>query len=161
MLKAYLVILFLSPILCSAETFPVSCPPEISQKVTVSAPEGWEVFGSEEGSALDRVGFFSGPPAERACLVPDKTVSGKREVRDEWLFTAASEGIWVACFYTGSPSFLAKQLPPSVKRCKVRYKTTKAGGRLGVIEATCDRLSATEEGRPTLRSSGPPQAASA
>lgn len=149
MRSAYLFVLLLAPISCSAEQFPVRCPPAISQKVTVNAPEGWDVFGAEGGSALERVGFLSGPPAERASLVPDKTVSDKLEAQDEWLFSAVPEDIWVACFYTGSPSFLAKQLPSNIKSCKVRYKTTTVGARLGIIEATCDQFTATAEGRPT------------
>jgi hypothetical protein len=108
-------------------------------KSSVNPPPGWQVVNSPVGNTLDRVGFYSGPPVERASLVPDKTQNKKGESRDIWTFSRSStEQIWAACFYTGTMVSIAQQMDQGIKRCEVRYQTTRMGERVSVIEAHCE-----------------------
>lgn len=138
-MKKYLGFALFAPVIGWAATHAVECPSMLDVKSSASPPAGWQVVGSSVGNALDRVGFYSGPPSEQASLVPDKTQNRKGESRDVWTFSpTAAETIWAACFYTGTTLFIAKPVEHSVKSCEVRYRATRAGSRVSVIEAHCE-----------------------
>jgi hypothetical protein len=138
-MKKYLCAALFVPILCWAGADPIDCPSTLDVKSSANPPAGWQVANLSAVNALDRVGFYSGPPAERASLVPDRTQNKKGESQDTWLFSPnAPEAIWVACFYTGTTLIVAKEVEHGVKSCSVRYKTTRSGSRLSVIEGHCN-----------------------
>jgi hypothetical protein len=138
-MKKYLGLVLFIPVIGCAAPQTVECPSILDVKSSASPPAGWQVVSPSAGNALDRIGFYSGPPSEQASLVPDKTQNKKGESQDIWTFsTSAPEPLWAACFYTGTTLIIAKPLEQGVKSCEVHYKVTRSGSRLSVIKAHCE-----------------------
>lgn len=138
-MKSLLVVALLAPPVCWATSYPIECPQTLDVKSTATPPAGWQVVNSGSANTLDRIGFYSGPPAERASLVPDKSQNKMGESKDIWTFSPnAAETIWAECVYTGTTLTIAKPMEHGVTTCEVRYKTTRAGSRLSVIKAQCE-----------------------
>lgn len=136
-MKQFLLLAMFSPVFAGAATS--ACPPALEVRSTANAPAGWQLVAGSADSQLHRVGFFSGPPADGASLVPDKTQDIRGESRDTWTFAPKStETIWLACFYHHTTLSLAKTVATGAKRCEVRYKTTRTGARLNVIAIQCE-----------------------
>lgn len=138
-MKKLWAIALLAPLAAWAETNPVSCPASLEINSLASAPAGWTVLDAPESHVLDRIGFFSGPPAELVSLVPDKAVQKKGESRDVWTFPPeGTERVWASCFYTGTSLSVSRPMNEGVQRCEVRYRTTRNGSRIGIVEAGCE-----------------------
>ncbi len=121
----------------AAQTLP--CPAALSIETSVNAPPGWKAFAGKAAHTLRQVGLYMGAPEAGASLVPDSVVDGARESRDQWqLAIARAETAWVACFYAGTDTFLARPLDRGVSRCSAHYLTSAGGVRLGVTRLSCE-----------------------
>jgi len=138
----------------SAETFPLSCPTEImTQQQINTPPAGWEasvdvsLLSPQQGHSLHSVGFYSGPPAERALLAPDETKGRGKKFISSWTLQPAKEKYWLACNYQQTKLILSKQLPDRPLRCEAHYE----GESLVPTNLTCrtpGRQTATRPSRP-------------
>ncbi|MDX1959664.1 MAG: STY0301 family protein [Leptospiraceae bacterium] len=116
----------------------IECPSSIQVNKTSTAPSDWKFFSGSNSHLLARVGFYSGNPNEEASLVPDSTKTKKKESVDTWRFLSKkTHAIWIACYYIGVDSFLAKEIEDNIKVCHVNYKTNKLGTRLSVKGIFC------------------------
>jgi hypothetical protein len=136
--RLFLILLFALPLAIYSDE-KIECPTSIKVSKTSSAPTEWKFFSGSQTQILERVGFYSGNPEEGASLVPDSSKSKKKESTDEWRFQPKTKHPnWIACYYTGIDSYLAKELNASTTKCKVKYKTTKAGARLSIANIRCE-----------------------
>ena len=137
-MRLYLSLLLLFPV-SALPAQQLECPTTFKVESTASAPPEWTSFSASSPHVLDRVGFYSGSPREGASLVPESQPEKAREARDGWRFEVAkNEPIWLACFYTGTDRFLAKQIDRGLASCNVSYKLTKSGSRIGIQSIVCD-----------------------
>jgi hypothetical protein len=136
-LKAFLFILLIIPIISSAEEFQCPSTIEISEKVgTVNPP--WESIVSPQGYQLDRALLFFHHPAEGGSQVPDKTVKGKRILRDVWLFRGKkSEEFWIGCRYLNSNTLLVRPIGSGFEQCEASYETLPSGKVLKLNAIQC------------------------
>lgn len=136
-MKRLLFVLLFFPLIGNAEQI-TACPQQLDMKSTAQVSSEWEVVESSVPNTLERIGFFSGHPADHASLVPDESKSGKGEAKEVWIFSPEEqEKIWLACFYTGTAMSIAKPLEKGLRQCQVSYKTTPTGSRLSVVGVRC------------------------
>jgi hypothetical protein len=108
----------------------IECPAEIpSQSLSLPvAPAGWT--SSIRGPLrLNGVDITSGPPVQKATLLPEIEGQGKKAIR-KWTQLKAHRnfGIWIACRYGRSENFvLEKQVVGDVDECKASDKTDGEG----------------------------------
>ena len=114
----------------------IVCPESIAAVESLStADDAWRVESDlgKRGKFLDSISVFSGPPAEMASLVPDRTSRKKQLRTSSWLFTAqASATYWVACSYSNTTLQLNRQLPGGVRRCDLSERLLPEGVRVGI-----------------------------
>jgi hypothetical protein len=138
-MKYFILPMLLAPCLGWGASQMIGCPNSLEIISTATPPAGWQVIFPPEPKTLERIGFYAGPPSQNASLVPDKVQDKKGESQDSWAFSPMKdEKIWVSCFYNTTSLSLAKPLIEGVRRCEVRYKATRTGARLSVIESHCD-----------------------
>ena len=96
------------------------------------------VFGQSPGpwskspSLLEQIEVYAGDPKDGASLVPDEDRQVTGHVREAtWALRGEH---WVGCHYRRQSTFLARRLPSSVKSCRLRYETLKAGVRVRHFE---------------------------
>ena len=115
-----------------------ACPPSLASGHAL-APPGWVAIEPSGPAPLERAGFYAGPPAEGAALVPDDTASRPGNSTDAWRFP--SEGrhdIWLACFYRGHAAFLAMRMQPRPRQCRIGHATLPSGVRIRVLGIDCE-----------------------
>lgn len=120
----------------------IDCPESIAAVESLDgAGEAWQVETDlgKRGKFLDSISVFSGPPAEMASLVPDRTSRKKQLRTSTWQFAAPSTAAyWVACTYTNSTLQLTRQLPSGVRRCELSERLLPNGVRLGIDGMKCE-----------------------
>ena len=120
----------------------IVCPESIAAVESLStADDVWRVESDlgKRGKFLDSISVFSGPPAEMASLVPDRTSRKKQLRTSTWQFAAPSTAAyWVACTYTNSTLQLTRQLPSGVRRCELSERLLPNGVRLGIDGMKCE-----------------------
>jgi hypothetical protein len=120
----------------------IVCPESIAALESLSAADdAWRVETDlgKRGKFLDSISVFSGPPAEMASLIPDRTSRKKQLRTSTWVFPAqASATYWVACTYSNSTLQLTRQLPGGVRRCELSERLLPNGVRLGIAGMKCE-----------------------
>jgi hypothetical protein len=117
----------------------ISCPAELVVTERVAPAQGWSVRSGEKRRPLSGIGFFSGPPEQMAALVNDEEQPGADGSVAIWHFPPAKERYWVACYYRGTATTLARQLPAAVKTCRVSYaKPPEGSSALEPKSMTCE-----------------------
>lgn len=120
----------------------IDCPESIAAVESLDgAGEAWRVETDlgKRGKFLDSISVFSGPPAEMASLVPDRSSERKQRRISAWEFSAqSSEAYWVACTYTNSTLQLTRQLPSGVRRCELSERLQPNGVKLGIEGMKCE-----------------------
>ena len=118
-----------------------ACPADIQVEEHVPAPpSGWTAFSNDaQGRHLRvAVGFYDGPPEERASLKQDSEDETGPAV---WTFARTpGRAIWQVCTYSDTPLRLSRPLPDSIQSCRATYESRKRGtvGGLRVLKAvTC------------------------
>lgn len=117
----------------------VACPAELVVTERVAPGKGWSVRTGEKRRPLSGIGFFSGPPEQLAALVNDEEQPEADGSVAIWRFPPAKQGYWVACYYRGTATTLARQLPAAVKTCRVTYaKPPEGSSALDPKSMTCE-----------------------
>lgn len=105
----------------------ISCPAEIVLAERVTPVKGWSVRPGEKRRPLSGIGFFSGPPEQKAALVNDDEQTGPEGTVAIWRFPPAKERYFVACYYQDTTTTLARALPPRIATCRVTYAKQPEG----------------------------------
>lgn len=117
----------------------VSCPAEIVVAERVAPAKGWSVRHGEQRRPLSGIGFFSGPPEQKAALVNDEELPGAGGTVALWRFPPAKERYWIVCYYGGTRTTLARPLPAALKTCRVTYdKQPEGSSSLEPKSMTCE-----------------------
>lgn len=118
----------------SAQALEYKCPESIATTQSISkTPSGWAtMIDTINGQQVfDSLQVFSGNPSEGASLVPDNEGSKK----DPYWTNHTTNGFWLACFYRQSIIRLTQEIPKSVKKCTLSYKTNH-----GTRQKVADKL---------------------
>jgi hypothetical protein len=117
----------------------VTCPAEIVVAERVTPAKGWAARPGEKRRPLSGIGFFSGPPEQKAALVNDDEQTGADGTVATWRFPPAKERYFVACYYRDTRTTLTRELPPSITTCRVTYAKPPAGSSsLEAKSMTCE-----------------------
>jgi hypothetical protein len=126
MIRAVLLLACLCPVAVSAADTRYVCPTEITAAWHVlSAPDGWETFGSQTilHHRLRGATFTDGHPKDQGFLKPYKadTKALKKGLRkDVYQFSATyPHGIWLVCSYQNTPAIVFTRLPDTLTSCEV------------------------------------------
>jgi hypothetical protein len=104
----------------------LSCPGDITveEELRVQVPKGWQNWSPDAATApaerrrpLDGITFYSGPPADKASLAPDRSRRSKNGYEQSWRFGIGS--YWMACRYQDSRILLMRPLPRGVRQCQL------------------------------------------
>ncbi|WP_399278159.1 STY0301 family protein [Trinickia symbiotica] len=100
-----------------------TCPTSIavSQAFSGNAPEGWSSYDAKCDYPLTNVSFWSGPPTDKAQLVPDQRIRRANSEVDTWTFPDSPNAYWVACEYAGTSVLMARPLGKGTRACTVEY----------------------------------------
>lgn len=113
----------------SAHAEPFGCPATLA---TDDASAGKEV-----AYKFRYVSFYDGDPAEMADLAPDEGPNPK-QLAQRWQFTRApGRPIVMVCRYHGTDRTIRKEVPPSVKECKLEGFIDDKGEIVGSPKLTC------------------------
>ncbi len=110
----------------SADELVVVCPPNIAGENlrVLHAPQGWSSAVTETGVVLNGASLMSGPPADRATLLPTTKGASNEDVWTD--MRPIPEGWWMACSYGANQEFtLSRRLPDDTKECRIRYTRDK------------------------------------
>lgn len=125
-------------LLAASPAVEYQCPTRImtEQKLVTPLPD-WRAsterpfttFDEKENSHSEHnlriVSFSEGVPEERGWLEPDnESELTEKAWVGRWEF-AKSENVWVTCEYRETTVMISKKLPPDIKRCFMRFDSTK------------------------------------
>jgi hypothetical protein len=120
-------------------TADVSCPAEIVVTERITPAKGWSVRAGERRRLLSGIGFFSGPPEQKAALVNDDEQAGADGTVATWHFPPAKEHYFVACYYRDTRTTLTRELPSALTTCRVTYaKPPEGSSSLEPKSMTCE-----------------------
>ncbi|WP_337998185.1 STY0301 family protein [Oleispirillum naphthae] len=117
-----LLAMLCQPLSAKAEDY--ACPPSVmaqSPKVTGSLPEGWNAFTPLTTFFFDNVLIFLGEPTHNASLAPDREFAMNSEEIAVWTFSPGERHVWIGCRYSETDLIVGRELPLSVKECRVHY----------------------------------------
>lgn len=99
------------------------CPArlQVAQAPQPVSDAGWQVTGSDQSHPLVTVSFFSGPPEQKAQLVPTSERRKGGRATATWTLEPRAPAYWVACEYGGTSAIASRQLPAEVGACTVEY----------------------------------------
>ena len=118
----------------------IGCPARVEVRQSAAAvPAGWTAGVSELPTILAGVTFYSGPPEERASLVPDANGRRGGMLTSTWRFgRGTKEVFWVSCGYLATSVVLSRALPVGTTECTVEYDPgAKVGGQAVVKRIRC------------------------
>jgi hypothetical protein len=105
----------------------VSCPAELVVAERVTPAKGWSVRPGDKRRPLSGIGFFSGPPEQKAALVNDDEQTSADGTVAIWRFSPAKERYFIACYYRDTTSTLTRALPAAITTCRVTYANPPEG----------------------------------
>ncbi|CAN7646089.1 STY0301 family protein [Acidovorax sp. Leaf78] len=100
-----------------------TCPAsiQVQQTLTAEPPAGWQAVGSSRNHYLNNVSLYSGPPEERAHLMPSSERRKGKTWVVTWLLYPQDLPYWVACEYAQTAAVITKPLEKSITSCTVEY----------------------------------------
>jgi len=137
------VAFFLQPVISDAAT-KFACPAaiQIDEKLKQTYQSwsiAWARTSGPERYPLDQMRVYSGHPDGGGNLKPDGTVHSKEKLLTTWTLPQPEpDGYWLACTYENSTALLVRALPPKLKRCQLREKSTPRGVPIGIESFVCD-----------------------
>ena len=110
-----------------AESF--TCPAEIESDATAG--------GTPQTFKFRYVSFFDGDPEDLADLAPDEGPDPKR-LEQRWQFTRTKgRPIVMICRYHGTQQTVRKNVPASIKECRLTGLVSDEGEVVGSPTLTC------------------------
>ncbi len=109
----------------SASAQTVTCPPRFPMKVLQFGfgGDGWTAGPGDSAAPLESIGLFSGPPAERAELIP----TSSNGIRISWqLDEPIPGGLWLQCNYGRNALTLSRPLQTAPRVCVAKYGKERA-----------------------------------
>ena len=109
----------------SAAAQAVTCPPRFPTNTLQfgAAGDGWTAGPGDSAAPLESVGLFSGPPAERAELIP----TSSNGTRVTWkLDEPIAGGVWLQCTYGRQSLTLSRPLQTAPRICVATYGKERA-----------------------------------
>jgi hypothetical protein len=109
----------------SAEAYEFKCPDKIETKQVLSGEiaSGWQgVDDTLNGQkVLEGVNVYDGNPSNvGSSLAPDN----KGSKQDPHWIVKPPNQLWVSCRYSQTSIRMVKAIPPELKKCKLKYKTS-------------------------------------
>lgn len=113
----------------AAQAEPFTCPSEIESDQSAS--------GTPQSFKFRYVSFFDGDPADLADLAPEEG-PGANTLRQRWEFVRQKgRPIVMICRYHATSQTVRKDVPPSVKECKLEGLIDANGEIIGSPTLTC------------------------
>lgn len=104
------------------------CPSSVVDKTVLHSelPSGWLHSSLHGERYLKNVAVYSGKPEMLSSLVPDSEKEEGAIMYSTWnLLYPESEGYWLGCIYSGTPSILYKKISEKFNKCIAEYKKDK------------------------------------
>jgi hypothetical protein len=103
-----------------------TCPKEVHTDQKLRAPvPGWRTFLNKENERHDlhKIFLYDGRPEEMANLKPDNGDDPQGHGWEWTLYPTDGRRIWEVCVYDDTSIRLSKELPASVRKCRVIEST--------------------------------------
>lgn len=108
---------------------PFTCPPTIETDQTAG--------GLPQSFKFRYVSFFDGDPKDLADLAPDEGPDPKK-LEQRWQFTRTpGRPIIMICRYHGTTQTVRKEVPASIKECRLEGLMTEKGEIIGSPKLEC------------------------
>ena len=107
----------------------IECPPTVSeQDVALHAPAGWTAF-VPSALRLHSAAPMSGPPSDKADLVPTSVQKRRNGSTERWeLGAPLPGGTWMSCGYgLGNEVVLSRRIADDTSECTVAYTKNRYG----------------------------------
>lgn len=125
----------------ATEPVPDVCPAtvQVTEQV-VERAKGWSDARAGFSSKLESLSVYSGPPADKASLVPDEVVDlpGQRQ-RTVWKLAPSKRTYWMECGYSHTKFLLQRELGARATSCWIEVRLdVLLNGRPQVVGASCE-----------------------